>query len=580
MYLINSATYELREFIAEPPPYAILSHTWGKEEVLFETMQSGKYEHLGGFQKIKQSCTLARRQDLDYVWVDTCCIDKKSSAELSEAINSMYQYYEEAVVCFAFLSDIEPGTKLGESRWFRRGWTLQELLAPRNLTFYDRHWARMGSRGDFQSDISKVTGIQAQHMSKPRAANAAQKLSWLARRETTRKEDIAYCMFGLFNVNMPLLYGEGTKAFRRLQEEVLRTSNDQSQFAWHAEFQRGGTSRRVTGMLAPSPLDFLRCGEIVESTDYMRLIHDDLDYVDHVTKQTSMTNMGVSIHVNYFKISALRDLQHDLWIGMNAPRREKIGNPMIGAILSCADSKSEHVVIWLAEVDRNLYARIGTGWRATISDEVVKQLQIRPKRIIVMNKDFHAAPIRLPESVKSPKHDDDDGQQSPFPPITLLTARSLAANGYCLSAKTKVLEGVQIIDKSNDKGDAFRIDLMPGYSRYFEFLVHDDVTDHKNLSFNFDVEYGELGIWSDDGQFKLSLEEEKDDDPRFGQNHTHERTSAVVELAELTYVWFFLSRERRQGYVHLHEGEGWGRRFAWYIEIDVRPYSQEAYTRE
>lgn len=134
MRLLNSTTLELAEFMGDDvPPYAILSHTWGKDEVTLRDIQDPtKRKDDSRFAKIRACCKQAAEVDkLDWVWIDTCCIDKTSSAELSEAINSMFVWYKEASVCYAYLSDVPPldpfldVAEFSRSRWFTRGWTLQ-----------------------------------------------------------------------------------------------------------------------------------------------------------------------------------------------------------------------------------------------------------------------------------------------------------------------------------------------------------------------------------------------------------------------------------------------------------------------
>jgi hypothetical protein len=149
----------------------------------------------------------------------------------------MFSWYQNATLCFAFLEDVQKEKReaFGRSRWFNRGWTLQELLAARHVEFFDQYWRSLGSKRALATDIQRATGIARRAIIHPRLArqaSIAQKMSWASNRETTRPEDIAYCLLGLFDVNMPLLYGEGTKAFIRLQEEIIRRSNDQTIFAW------------------------------------------------------------------------------------------------------------------------------------------------------------------------------------------------------------------------------------------------------------------------------------------------------------------------------------------------------------
>ncbi|KAI1113282.1 HET-domain-containing protein [Nemania sp. NC0429] len=227
MRLINTQTQELTEFFHNVPPYAILSHTWEKEEVTFQEYvlatgpEARRHTHIrrkAGFSKIIGACQRARHDGLKYLWCDTNCIDKSSSAELSEAINSMYAWYRDSVVCYAFLTDVDgsPGS-FEKSRWFTRGWTLQELIAPMKVVFFDARWRVLGDRKDLADAISK-------------------RMSWAADRQTSRQEDVAYSLLGIFEINMPLLYGEGNNAFIRLQKEIIRLSDDQSILCWTAGY--------------------------------------------------------------------------------------------------------------------------------------------------------------------------------------------------------------------------------------------------------------------------------------------------------------------------------------------------------
>ncbi|KDR70038.1 hypothetical protein GALMADRAFT_32739, partial [Galerina marginata CBS 339.88] len=222
------------------PPYAILSHTWGDDEVTLQDFETPAATSMAGYAKIKNCFELAIQDGFKYVWIDTCCIDKTSSSELSEAINSMYQWYKSAVVCYVYLFDIQAGDDQGlplsKSRWFRRGWTLQELIAPNTLIFYDRTWTEIGTKFSLQEDISKITGIPREALAFKLLSDfsIAQRMSWAAMRETSRVEDTAYCLMGIFDVNMPTLYGEGQRAFFRLQQEIMKSSDDHSLFVWAA----------------------------------------------------------------------------------------------------------------------------------------------------------------------------------------------------------------------------------------------------------------------------------------------------------------------------------------------------------
>lgn len=164
----------------------------------------------------------------------SCCIDKSSTAELSEAINSMFRWYRNAAICYAYLEDVTSLSHLDQSRWFTRGWTLQELVAPRDVLFYSSDWRLLGSKLELSDQLWKITRIEPEILSTGvfDHVSIATRMSWAGNRQTTRIEDAAYCLMGIFEVNMPLLYGEGRKSFTRLQEEIMKVSDDQSLFAW------------------------------------------------------------------------------------------------------------------------------------------------------------------------------------------------------------------------------------------------------------------------------------------------------------------------------------------------------------
>ena len=274
MRLLHAETLEFEEFFdTQIPPYLILSHRWGEKEMSYKQINKKRAEEGPGLTKILEFCTLALEKNHTWVWIDTCCIDKKSSAELSEAINSMFKWYQSAEECVVYLSDVSLGEKSVEdsefeaefsaSSWFTRGWTLQELLAPNKLMFYDTNWKEIGSKNLLCDVISTTTGIDALYitrtnrLSRPLCrAPMAVRMSWVARRETSRSEDMAYCLLGLFDVNMPLLYGEGAKnAFLRLQTEIIKESEDETIFAWTANLS-------VSGILATNPAFFANAGSI------------------------------------------------------------------------------------------------------------------------------------------------------------------------------------------------------------------------------------------------------------------------------------------------------------------------------
>ena len=271
MRLINTSSLKLHEFYdSKIPDYAILSHTWTKQEVTLQMLEDPQSKTLAGYVKIRRCCELALSEGWQYAWIDTCCIDKTSSADLSEAINAMYGWYEKARVCYVYMADVsltyhhQPGVspdfnqRFRSSRWFHRGWTLQELLAPRTVVFYGSEWEELGTKWSLKDEISRATRIKTHEIINHKRASIATKMSWAAFRETTRVEDTAYSMLGLFDINMPLLYGEGPKAFMRLQYEILQThENDESIFAWRDSHYYPG------GLFARSPAAFALSGNMV-----------------------------------------------------------------------------------------------------------------------------------------------------------------------------------------------------------------------------------------------------------------------------------------------------------------------------
>src|SRR3569833_173194 len=200
----------------DAPPYAILSHTWGaeEEEVSFKALKDGAAENKAGYAKIRFCGDQAWRDGLRFFWVDTCCINQESSAELQEAINCMFRWYRDAAKCYVYLADVsrptcvdKPGgmaweSAFRESRWFTRGWTLQELLAPASVEFFSKEEVRLGDKSSLERQIKDITGIPAEALrGGPLSSfSVSQRMAWMENRETKRKEDKAYSLFGIFDV--------------------------------------------------------------------------------------------------------------------------------------------------------------------------------------------------------------------------------------------------------------------------------------------------------------------------------------------------------------------------------------------
>ncbi|KAI7500979.1 hypothetical protein KC367_g3241 [Hortaea werneckii] len=318
LYRDTQGTYHLKEIAdALEERYAVFSHRWYPAgDILYADLANQHQPEIRdkeGWRKLRFAVDQAEQDGYRYVWIDTCCIDKTSSAELSEAINSMFFWWgvlwtsrhQQAQVCYAYLWDISSEcpplsderarrkegdrsgtsyeeqdsqapdadsesdvlqqwrTKFTDCSWFTRGWTLQELIAPREVQFFGRDWNRLGSSHRLVETIAARTLIDADLLrgrKELKRYSVAQRMSWAADRVTFRIEDRAYSLLGLFDVNLPLLYGEREKAFMRLQEEIIRRSNDQSIFAWGYDI---AVDENPGALLARSPGDFRGSTNIV-----------------------------------------------------------------------------------------------------------------------------------------------------------------------------------------------------------------------------------------------------------------------------------------------------------------------------
>ena len=264
--------------------YAIMSHCWcaagSAEEMQFEELNEATLKTVrdlrnrSGYRKIVESCLLARKEGLEWLWVDTCCIMRGSKTELSEAVNSMYQWYRNSEICFAYLHDVkfpsstEPDAEMfptsnGRPKWFSCSWTLQELLGPRVIHFFDQDWHLIGDKGELAPKLTEITGIPADilahglpHPDDPCRPSAAQIMSWAADRKASTREDLAYALMGIFEVHMPTKYGEHQNAFRRLQVSIIKEYNDHSIFSWFGKERPGS-------ILADDPSYFRGSADVV-----------------------------------------------------------------------------------------------------------------------------------------------------------------------------------------------------------------------------------------------------------------------------------------------------------------------------
>lgn len=319
--LESDGDFSLVEYVGNNiPRYAILSHTWGadREEVTFQDLIDGTGKGKAGYRKLVFCGKQAAKDGLQFFWVDTCCIDKRSSSELSEAINSMFEWYKKSRVCYAYLEDVHltddtdlskidksvlSRTTFANAKWFRRGWTLQELIAPEKVIFYSRDWKILGTKSSLSPQISQITGIDRTVLDDTvnlHDVSKARLMSWASYRKTTRVEDEAYCLLGIFSVNMPLLYGEGRRAFVRLQEEIMKDSSDHSLFAWTPDFLASRWT--LFGAFANSAFSFAHSSNIVpfgaEKHSY------------------SLTNQGLSVRLPLVPEHSQHNSQSDIFIGI------------------------------------------------------------------------------------------------------------------------------------------------------------------------------------------------------------------------------------------------------------------------
>lgn len=285
--LEDDGEFSLTEFVGRNiPRYAILSHTWGadEEEVAFKDIADGAGKSKAGHRKILFCGKQAAKDGLRYFWVDTCCIDKSSSAELSEAINSMFRWYHDAAKCYVYLSDVSMrGTVRSDlpshqtwtlafqrSRWFTRGWTLQELLAPMSVEFFSMEGERLGDKELMVQEIHEITKISAQALQgRPLSRfSVGERISWAAMRETKREEDAAYALLGIFNIHMPLIYGEGREnALIRLHKEIRESLSGEWPTLCHVPATRVARMEAV-GMLRKYDIPFtLKCVPVGKFAD-------------------------------------------------------------------------------------------------------------------------------------------------------------------------------------------------------------------------------------------------------------------------------------------------------------------------
>lgn len=330
--------------------------------------------------KIKGICTVARKAGFRLIWSDACCIDKTSSAELSEAINSMYEWYRLSDMCYVYLEDVPDGDVPTDStsyfcisRWHDRGWTLQELIAPERVEFLTQTWHFLGTKIGLASTLENITGVNFDILTSRApvdSVSVARRMSWAAERETTRIEDRAYSLMGLFGVHMSPIYGEGNNAFLRLQEEIIRKVPDQSIFAWGNKcllrslhlargFKRFGGLPDDPGLLASSPSDFQCCRTttpVMPSDLASRLRLNGGQDIPPL--HCVFTPQGVRVHLLCLTLAKISQVSHAFWKGLGrdiCPDCKPLGKTDVLALLQCEDTDGSLVALPLYQL------RGGTG---------------------------------------------------------------------------------------------------------------------------------------------------------------------------------------------------------------------------
>ena len=325
MWLLNTVHLRLMHFAYPPAQYAILSHVWEANETTFQNIQAS-VRRLS--IKIVDACKYAADDGFEWIWIDTCCIDKTNSTELSEAINSMFAWYARSTVCYAYLADVRKADNMVEhvaafkrSRWHTRGWTLQELLAPTEVRFLSAEWEFIGNKNFLAPLLEEATGVHRDILRHGdlSSVSVAERMSWASSRQTTRLEDEAYCLMGIFNVNIPVIYGEGLSAFRRLQEAIMRTSPDQTLFLWGTPLLPSSTlclcsdsssrgSRGESNLLASSPACFGRQkpSSVPQVVPYTRFINA-LEMLVTQSRQEVLTSSSRMVSKSLLRVPVRAD---------------------------------------------------------------------------------------------------------------------------------------------------------------------------------------------------------------------------------------------------------------------------------
>jgi len=387
---------EIDEMLVAEISYAILSHRWLPKELTFQDMVGTKEECMGGggaedqikmwrdhmlqhvkdvdeaVDKVFQFCKVAWGYDCKYVWFDTGCINKDSSAELEESIRSMFKWYRGSEICIAYLRDTSSAFTMRKDPWFTRGWTLQELLAPKKIKIFGHGWQQITDEPNDRNvdsgvplwkNISKITAIPVNELCSftPGIHNVRQRMEWAYRRETTRIEDMAYCLIGIFDIALSIAYGEGNMAFHRLQLEIMQRSDDKSLFVWE------GAPSAYNSMFAGGPECFVPTKSIDPA--------EEAEEVSSFANEThTLTNRGLRIRLPIYEApEALQEIAPPL-------PDELLSAPLRIAILRHIDKSTSLAALLRRRCNNYQHERIATDSILTIK----RPKEAKPEEIFVV----------------------------------------------------------------------------------------------------------------------------------------------------------------------------------------------------
>ncbi|KAI7785168.1 Vegetative incompatibility protein HET-E-1 [Diaporthe eres] len=296
MHFLNTETFKLHGSTDPPPSYSVFFHAHGSDDIGFEDFSNPEMlPRKAGFNRLRQACSRARKHGSKWLWSDAVCIDRGSTAALTDAFNSLARIYQDCTFSLIYLEDLPPGDcndgglakGLANCAWLRNVWVLPQLIFPKRSFIYDRDWTEIGTKASLARQLSLVTSIEQSVLINPAALgqfSIAKRISWASQLDASRPEDRAFALLGILGVHMPIIYGEGHMAFTRLQEEILRDTTDYSLFAWRPE-----VPQEYRGLLAYSPAEFQH-------------FHKGPNGPFHIRGEVQPISAGIIIHAHFHKV--------------------------------------------------------------------------------------------------------------------------------------------------------------------------------------------------------------------------------------------------------------------------------------